>query len=128
MKRTSTSVFRVGSGCQSALMSQESTRREGGSHESTRPQSQVPPSSPRSYQRPPTRGSITASTAFALPILWVVSGHHVPILSVNTCQATCGGALTLTTFHTLFGSVLSDIVCSVIVASLPWLLLARRLP
>src|SRR6266498_3392371 len=83
MKRTSTSVFRFGSYCQSALISHESKSRECGSHESTRPQSQVLPSSPRSYQRPPTRGSITASTAFALPILWVASGHQVPIFSLG---------------------------------------------
>lgn len=35
------------------------------SHASTLPHSHVLPSSPRSYQRPPTRGSITASTALA---------------------------------------------------------------
>src|SRR5882672_9867085 len=104
MKRTSTSVFSLGSYCQSAVMSQERTRREVGSHESTLPQSHVLPSSPRSYHRPPTRGSITASTAVALPILKTASGHHVAIPSVNTRHATACGALTLTTFLTLLGS------------------------
>src|SRR5262252_8418851 len=103
MNRSSISVLRFGSYCHSAVMSQESTRREVGSHASTVPQSQVLPSSPRSYQRPPTRGSTTASTALALPILYSPSGHHAPICSVNTLQATAGGALTFTTLRTLFG-------------------------
>src|SRR5262249_6708623 len=126
MKRTSTSVFRFGSCCQSALNSQESTNREWGSHRSTRPQSQVLPSSSRSYQRPPTCGSITASTALAFPILWVANGHQVPILSVNIRQATAGGAFTLTTFRRLFASLLT-VGCSVVMVSSPWLLLARPL-
>src|SRR5215207_10256205 len=103
MNRTSTSVFRLGSCCQLPLISQDSTKRIC-SQESARPQSHVLPSSPRSYQRPPTRGSITASTAFALPILWVASGHQLPIPSVNTCHATDGAALTVTDFFTLFTS------------------------
>ena len=37
INRTSISVFRVGSYCQSAPMSHERTRREGGSHASTLP-------------------------------------------------------------------------------------------
>ena len=69
MRRTSTFVFRFGSWQKSALICQESTSREGGFHESTQPQSQVLPSSPRSCQRPRTRRSISASTALALPML-----------------------------------------------------------
>src|SRR5262249_14249892 len=69
MKRTSTSVRRSGSCLKSASISHERIKRVGGSQTSTRPQSQVLPSSPCSYHRPPTRGSITASTALALPIL-----------------------------------------------------------
>jgi hypothetical protein len=42
------------------------TSRECGSQASTRPQSHVLPSSPRSYQRPPMHGSMTASTAVTL--------------------------------------------------------------
>src|SRR4029450_7791502 len=126
MKRTSTSVFRFGSCCQSALISHESTSREGGSHESTQPQSQVLPSSPRSYQRPPTRGSITASTALTFPILCVANGHHVPICSVNTRHATGGGTRRPTTFLRLFGSAAPARVGSGI-ASPPWLLHARPL-
>src|SRR4030095_15872418 len=112
MKRTSTSVLRFASCCQSGVISHESTIRECGSHERTRPQSHVLPSSPRSYQRPPTCGSITASTRFALPILWVASGHQVPIFSVKTRQATSGGALTITTLRRLFAWSLSRTVCS----------------
>src|SRR5687768_1857039 len=123
MKRISISVFSSGSYCQSALTSHESTRRDGGSHDSTRPQSQVLPSSPRSYQRPPTRGSITASTALAVPILWVASGHQVPISSVKTRHATAGGALTITTFRTRSASLARGLVCSVIVVSFLLLLL-----
>src|SRR5919197_6714578 len=74
------------------------------------------------------RGSITASTALALPILWVASGHHVPIFAVNTRHATSGGALTLTTFRTLFASLAPDFVCSVIVVSFLSMLLAQRYP
>src|SRR5262249_10204967 len=125
MKRTSTSVLRFGSCCQSALISQESTSREGGSHESTRPHSQVLPSSPRSYHLPPTCGSITAFTAVTFPILCVASGHHVPIFSVNARQATAGGACTLTTFRRLLARSLLCLVFSVIIASSPRLLLAR---
>src|SRR4029453_14494481 len=110
MKRPSTSVCSFGSCFQSAVISQESTNRVCGSQDRTRPQSQVLPSSPRSYQRPPTRGSITASTAFTLPILWVASGHHAPIFSVNTRHATAGGAFTITTLRRLFGWSLSGVV------------------
>jgi hypothetical protein len=56
------------------------------------------------------RGSITASTAFALPILWVVSGHQVPIFSVNVRQAKSWGAFTLTTLRRLFACPLSPTV------------------
>src|ERR1700730_436908 len=84
MKRISISVFKSGSYCQSAVMSQDSTSRNGGSQERTLPHWHVLPSSPRSYQRPPTCGSMIASTALALPILSTASGHHVPILSVKT--------------------------------------------
>src|SRR6202040_912919 len=108
-------------------MSQGSPSRELGSHTSTRPQSHVLPSSPRSYQRPPTRGSMTASTALALPILYNANGHHVPICSVNTCHATSGGACTLATFRTLFGSNPLDMTFSVITSSWP-LRLAPQLP
>src|SRR4029453_13402844 len=119
MNRISTSVFRFGSYCQSALISHDSISREGGSHASTRPQSQVLPSSPRSYQRPPTRGSITRPTPFPLPILWVASGPQVPIFSVNPPHATIGGTLTLKTFRRVFGSVCAA-AFSVIVCSSPW--------
>src|SRR3954470_11131261 len=125
MNFTSISVFSVGSYCQSAAMSQDSTSRECGSQDNTLPQSQVLPSSPRSYQRPPTRGSITASTALALPILYSPSGHHVPIFSVKTRHATSGGACTLTTLRTLFGSIVLDFACSIGMVSSPWLLPAR---
>jgi hypothetical protein len=61
--------FQIRSWRKSALICQESTSREGGFHESTQPKSKVLPSSPRSCQRPPTPGSISASTALALPML-----------------------------------------------------------
>src|SRR5215207_2456085 len=110
MNRTSTSVFRLGSCCQLPLISQDSTKRIC-SQESARPQSHVLPSSPRSYQHPPTRGSITASIALALPILWVPSGHQVLIFSVNTRHATDGGACTSTTLRTLIASSPPHVVC-----------------
>src|SRR5262249_20227081 len=128
MKRTSTSILRFGSCCQSALISQESTSREGGSHESTRPQSQVLPSSPHSYQRPPTRGSITAFTAVTFPILCVASGHHVPIFSVNTRHATVGGDCTLTTFRKLFARSPLWLASATVIGSSPWMLLAQLPP
>src|SRR5262249_34971563 len=112
--------------CQFALMSQVRTRREWGSQLRTRPQSHVLPWSPRSYQRPPTRGSRTASTAFALPVLHVARNHHPALLSVARRHATAGGAAARAPFRTLFGSVPPAIVCSVIVSS-PWPLPAQPL-
>src|SRR5258708_19147090 len=109
-------------------MSQDSPSRELGSHTSTRPQSHVLPSSPRSYHRPPTRGSMMASTAFALLILYTANGHQVPICSVKTCHATSREACTFTTLRTLFGSVQFNTICSAITISLPSLPPAQPLP
>src|SRR5262245_42533869 len=108
MKRISISVLSSASYCQSALMSQESTRRDGASQTSTLPQSHVLPSSPRSYHRPPAFGSITASTEFALPILYIVRGHHAPICSVKTRHATFCGARTVIVLHTLLASPIAS--------------------
>jgi hypothetical protein len=65
------------------VISQESSSRVGGSHDSTRPQSQVLPSSPRSYQRPPALGSITMSLIGDLLMLWLLI-HHRDIPAVKT--------------------------------------------
>lgn len=45
---------------------------------------------------------MTASAARALPILWLITGHQLPICSVNTRQAMAGGACTVTVFGTVF--------------------------
>jgi len=76
----------VVSGCQALLMSQLMTKRCGGSHTSTLPTSVCDPSSPSSYQRPPSRGSITAIFSGDLPMV-ALRGHQRPSPDVNTSNA-----------------------------------------
>ena len=85
LKRTSNSVFRVGSYCQSALISHERTRRECGSHAITLPHWHVLPSSPRSNQRPLARecdceetGDASSAPA-SLGIERMFGGHFVEL-------------------------------------------------
>src|SRR4249920_3062399 len=96
---TSTSELTVVSGCQALLTSQLMTKRCGGSHTSTLPTSVCDPSSPSSYQRPPSRGSITAIFSGALPID-ALRGHQRPSPEVNTSNAWPWLALTRTLLRT----------------------------
>src|SRR5919108_370534 len=102
MNRTSTSLVFVGSVsiCHRGLMSQLITTRVGRSYASTRPQLHSLPSTPRSYTRPPTRGSNTRSAIGTARRLYS-GGNHVPMPSVKTVNASSSGASTTTCTCTL---------------------------
>jgi hypothetical protein len=78
VKRTSTSLARAGSGScfHCALIIQARVTWVGGSQVSTRPQSHSLPSTPISYQRPPSRGSITDVSMSASP-MWCSGGFQL---------------------------------------------------
>src|SRR5579863_7944800 len=77
--------------------------RSGGSQCSTLPQSQSSPLALRSYQRPPTRGSMKMASNGVLP-MWCVAGHQLSICSTNTLQARSIGAFTRMLLKTLRSS------------------------
>src|SRR5207253_9960762 len=93
---TSISLACTGSGsyCHSPLICQVISSRWGGSHATTRPQSHSLPSTPRSYQRPPSRGSRIASAISAWP-MWNSRGHQVLNELVKTRNAFSIGTPTV---------------------------------
>ncbi len=78
----------------SLLSCQPSTIRVGGSQTTTLPQSHSLPSTQRSYQRPPSRGSIIASTNSACP-MWCEGGHQPSKPAVNVENALSGETATV---------------------------------
>ena len=91
VKRTSTRLACAGSGCgtRCGLICHVNAIRAGGSHVTTRPQSQVKPCGPRSKQRPPSTGSIAiCSSVFCAQ---VYSGGHQDVMpSVNGREGALG--------------------------------------
>src|SRR3979411_400925 len=79
---TSTSELTVVSCFQLLLRSQLTTKRLGGSQTRILPTSACEPSSPSSYQRPPSRGSSTTAFIGAVPTV-ALRGHQRPIPEVN---------------------------------------------
>src|SRR6516225_9694529 len=110
VKRISTSLALAGSisATHSGLscpgpMCHERHKWRGGSQWSTLPQSQRSPLALRTYQRPPTRGSMKMASNGVLPMWWV-AGHQVSICSTKTLQARSMGAFTRTLLNTLRSS------------------------
>src|SRR5207237_258688 len=89
-------LARAGSGskCHWPFICQVITSRCGGSQTSTRPQSHSLPSTPRSYHRPPSRGSMMASAISAWP-MWYSRGHQVLNEPVKTRNAFSIGTPTV---------------------------------
>src|SRR5690606_28476982 len=97
VKRTSTSVRNSAPNCHCAVICQASTSLRGGSHVSTVPHRHSEPSSPRSYQRPPFRGSIiTSLSGDRVGLIENAGFHHLPIFAVNAANASCCDACTST--------------------------------
>src|SRR5579872_5257466 len=82
---------------------QERQMRRGGSQLRTLPQSHRSPFAFRSYQRPPTRGSIKIASKGVVPMWWV-AGHQVSICSTKTLHVRSMGALTRILLNTLRSS------------------------
>src|SRR5262249_60428442 len=79
--------------------------------------SQVSPPPPRPPNARPARGPPPPPRAGAWQILSPVPAPQLPFPPVTPRHATTGGALTLTTLRTLFGSAPPGIVCSFMVMS-----------
>ena len=94
--RTSTRLARAGSGCGTrwGLICQVNAIRAGGSHVTTRPQSQRNPCGPVSKQWPPSRGSIPISCSTLCDHVYS-AGHQAVMPSVNAANAASGAAATL---------------------------------
>src|SRR5215469_5199357 len=108
-KRTSTSLATVSSTTNCELIRHDRTSRRGGSQTRTFPQLHSLPSTPFSYQRPPCRGSITASFISALP-MWCDFGHQTSKRVVKTSKARPAGALTRIVLRTGAALILRSLI------------------